>query len=486
MSKYQIRYSNDSPVGLGNLLGDVSAKGYEYYNATLDEKINCAGTLTFTLLPDNPALPNVALRSTTIMLYRNDAEIWRGRIIRTEIDMFNRRVITCEGVLAWLYDVLSKGLPHYMPVSPGQNINSPSYMLGDFITYYRSKCSDNRMIWVGTVEPTQDWYPADEAEYITIFDLLAQLRANSGGYYKVGFRSDGDVQIDYLNYPTTASGQPITFGHNLFDLARVIDASNVVTTLYAEDSAGHTTTITNAAMETAFGKSQAYRYFDDCESATELFSLAMSWFNNNCLSNTTISVSALDLNLTDEAFDAFYVGQPIHIVSDPHGVDTMMFLTGLQTNISNPEVSRITLGTAPRGLTSYVKGSSSSGFVGGAGAVTDDKQDSVSTITPTITQTTGSSTLSVTAARKFGNVVQLGLHFTVTGNITEGDNVYTGTLSNYLPVAYISTASYYGVATPSGGVVRITANGDINFRLVKGSLTTGNDLYCGLTYITKE
>ena len=93
--------------------------------------------------------------------------------------------------------------------------------------------------------------------------------------------------------------------------------------------------------------------------------------------------------------------------------------------------------------------------------------------------------MTVTAAKKYGKVVQIGFYISVTGNVAEGENIWSGTLSDYLPVAYISTAAYYGVATPSAGVFRITAAGDMNFRLVKGALSNGAAMYCGLTYITE-
>ena len=142
MSKYQIRYTNADDVDIGELLGDISANGYEYYDATLTEQINCAGTLVFTLLPTNPALPNLALRKTTIMLYRETKEVWRGRIIRTDIDMLNRRVITCEGALAWFYDVVVKGFPpHFGPI--GDDETTPSARIADIFTYYRNQCSSN-------------------------------------------------------------------------------------------------------------------------------------------------------------------------------------------------------------------------------------------------------------------------------------------------------------------------------------------------------
>lgn len=109
----------------------------------------------------------------------------------------------------------------------------------------------------------------------------------------------------------------------------------------------------------------------------------------------------------------------------------------------------------------------------------------IQSITPTISKTSGNSTLAVTAAVKCGQVVELGLRFDITGSVAEGENIYVGTLSNYLPQAYISTASYYGVSTACAGVFRITAAGDIAFRLVKGSLSSGATMYAGLTYITE-
>ena len=159
MSKYQIRYSNidAEDVGTGLLLGDIAAPAYAYYDASLDEEINTAGTLTFTLLPTNPALSQLSLRSTTIMLYRDGVEIWRGRMIRTETDMYNRKVITCEGPLAWFYDILSKGMPHTFYPS-GQSL-TPGQALGEIFTYYRGACSKNRLIDLATPEPNRTWLP---------------------------------------------------------------------------------------------------------------------------------------------------------------------------------------------------------------------------------------------------------------------------------------------------------------------------------------
>lgn len=475
MSKYQIRYSNNTAAmfpRFGSLLGDISVPEYEYFNATLTEQINCAGTLTFSILPTNPIINDLALRKTTVMLYRDGTEIWRGRIIRMETNMLDQRTITCEGVLAWLYDLLLKGF-QYDPLGW-----SPVNALMIMLVNYQQSCTPSRWIELGTVQPTEQWYPQIDDDYHTYFELISQLLASSGGFFRI--RYDDFAYLDYLNYSTVATGQSITFGDNLFDVVKSLDATNVATTLRAEDSAGHTLVLTNAAMEAAFGKSEVYQYFNDCEDATVLARLAQEWFNANCLANTTINISALDLNLTDEQINAFYIGQPVRIISPPHGIDTTMILTGLQTDISNPTASQITLGAIPSGITNFVstQGNSAGGSGGG--------NEYVKTINPTITQTGGNSTLTVTAAKKCGKVVQIGFNISITGNVAEGDNIYTGTLGNFLPVAYISTAAYYGVATPSAGVFRITASGEINFRLVKGALSNGATMYCGLTYITKE
>ena len=465
MSRYQIRYDGN------NIVGDISYPEYVFYDAVLDEEINSAGTLTFTILDSNPALPSLALRKSTISLYRDGAEIWRGRIVRIEIDMRNRRIITCEGALAWFYDILQRGY------AAGGSGDTPDEAITKLLAAYNAECSTSRQIAKGMIGPTRVWYPQLANDYFTIFDLLAQLLANSGGYYSLRYGST--LYLDYNNFGSAATGQPVVFGENLFDVARALEASEVATTLYAEDSAGHAVTVTNAAMESAFGKSQIYHHFEDCDNATALAALATEWFNNNCMSKTTIEVSALDLSLTSQPFASFYIGQPVQIISTPHGLNTTMILTGLRTNISNPEASQLTLGSMARGVTSYLV---SSGAKSGNGS----SSDYVTTISPTFTQSGGNSTLTVTAARKCGRVVQIGFNISITGNVAEGENIWSGTLSNYLPVAYISTASYYGVATPSAGVFRITAAGDVNFRLVKGALTNGATMYCGLTYLTLE
>ena len=465
MSRYQILYDGE------NILGDIEVTGYEYYNATLEEQINASGTLTFSVLPTNPALSSVKLKKSTIRLFGTRGEMWRGRIIRMETDVYNRRVITCEGALSWLNDVVVSG-NDFDPSG-----ETPHNILDYYLDAYNTYVPADRQIWLGNDEPTEIFYgQLDKTKHYTIFEILSELLANSGGYYTLRFNGN-DVYLDYLNFKSTPSGQEIYFGDNLFDIARTIDVGNVASELFAEDAAGHSVLITNAAIESSFGYSRAYHYFNDCNDAVELAILAQDWFDANCLSEASMSIAALDLNLTDVTVAPFYVGQPVHISSPPHGIDTTMILTGLLTDISNPAASQITLGAIQRGLTSYVA------YTGGGSG--NSNRDGTKSITPSITKTAGNSTLAVTEARKYGKVVQIGFYISITGNVAEGENIWSGTLSDYLPVAYISTAAYYGVATPSAGVFRITAAGDMNFRLVKGALSNGASLYCGLTYITE-
>ena len=98
----------------------------------LDLEKNTAGTFTFTLAPNNIGYQEhtvsvemvdsistsgevttrtvttqvdlVGRMQSTITIYRDGVEIWEGRVLSEERDWYNRRMITCEGELAYLND----------------------------------------------------------------------------------------------------------------------------------------------------------------------------------------------------------------------------------------------------------------------------------------------------------------------------------------------------------------------------------------------
>lgn len=340
----------------GALLGDNTYSEYVFYNGQLSEKINTAGTLTFTVLESNPELANVQLLKSIISLYQDGVEIWRGRVRTSEIDLYNRRTLTCEGALAFFYDIRDNDIHTTTNAQWSLSGDTPTVAITNLLTKYNASCTAGREIQLGNIQPTAKVRYDFRGEYITIFDTLAEIIAQIGGYYKLRF-SGGVAYLDLLNVPATASGQEIIFADNLLDITRFIDGSKIMTQMYADGPYNLRTTVTNASLVSAFGVIQGYQCFDGVDSLTNLETVAQEYFDTHSLNEVTISLSAVDLSLLDTSIEAFYIGQLVHISSTPHGINVNILLSEMVTDLNNPTGSRITLGASFTGVTKYVQNS---------------------------------------------------------------------------------------------------------------------------------
>lgn len=343
-SRYQIRVD-------GEVFADNMQTDYAFYDGKLQEQINTAGTLTFTVLAQNPKLSDVKIRKSTVSLYRKGVEIWRGSVVKSEIDFYNRRRLTCEGVLSWLYDCRQATF-----TASGTAANT---LISNLLTAYNNLCSPNRKILLGDVQSTAAIRYNHTGEYLTFFEIFAEILQTTGGYYRIRYDS-GNVYLDLLNMPTEASGQEVHFGQNLLDFVRYIDASKIITAIYATGGSSTSYSLTDPIIDTefadAFGLIYGYEHFENATSNSNLKSLATDFLAKNILYEATITVTATDLNMVDDEQYPFEVGQLVKVVSIPHNLKTNILLTALETDLNNPASSSITLGDAQMGLTKYVKG----------------------------------------------------------------------------------------------------------------------------------
>lgn len=87
--------------------GFMQDPDFAVISGTFREEFNRAGTLSFTIPPNNDAYKKGVLRKliTTIQVYdRRNKLIWKGRIIDTSKDFYNNITFNCEGWMGILND----------------------------------------------------------------------------------------------------------------------------------------------------------------------------------------------------------------------------------------------------------------------------------------------------------------------------------------------------------------------------------------------
>lgn len=108
----------------------------------LDLAINTAGSLSFTMPLTHSCYDLLKPLESEIIVYRDDVEIWRGRVISIDTDVFRQKTVTCEGELAYLNDTLQQEARYY---------RDPAALLSGFLTEHNA---DYKAYGTGPIDKT--------------------------------------------------------------------------------------------------------------------------------------------------------------------------------------------------------------------------------------------------------------------------------------------------------------------------------------------
>lgn len=331
-SKYQIRADNE-------VLADLTHHEYAYYNGKLKRGVNIAGSLTFSLMPNNPVISTVNPLKTTIMLRRNGTTIWAGRAVTIKKNIYNQHEIICEGALSWLHDILIPPIA-YSNTAIVDVVNS-------VINSYNSLCSSNRLFSVGSVDGEDIITISKKDGYTSVFDVLKEVITINGGYFILDYEQDGKPILNYRR-----SGMPtlneVRFGENLLDINQHIDTTKIITALYATGDGvslpapGY---IQNDVAVNAYGKIFDAVHFNNVTNQNDLVTQATNYLKQNMIGDASIKVKAvaIDWNANE--------GDNVRVISVPNGIDADMIVSEVVTDLNNETSGYITIGASRDTLT---------------------------------------------------------------------------------------------------------------------------------------
>lgn len=322
-------------------------------SAVIEQSKNSADKFVFTLPATNPERDTPQIRMGIVTVRRDNELIFKGDVISTRLKFDGSREITCQGCLAWLNDVCSTKI---------DTAASVAYSFGARMTRYNSLCKQTRRIEQGvcTNVPTATAKIFDST-FISIFEYFRRLIDAKGGLMLPRYEGD-TVYLDYLDTKNKTSGQEIYFGKNLLDLDNYISAEATVTALYPTGKDGITIEtvnptgyvfIRNDALYSRYGMIAQNATYDS-ETPAELLADAQATLNALAVLNQTIKLSAVDLSMIDSSVDSIEIGDNVHAVSEPHGLDTTLECSGKTIDLVNPANSTITLGKTLKSLSKII------------------------------------------------------------------------------------------------------------------------------------
>ena len=367
------------------VIHDVRIEGLQVIDAKCTLEVNKTGSLTFSVPPTHPSYNDIHKHTSTITLLRDGEVVFIGRVLNDEIDFYNIKNIECEGELAYLLDSVQRTKQYNLT-----GTSSIKNYLKDLISIHNSQMNESRKQFVvgevtvthssGTFSPKSDY----ETTLNAINDKLLGVY---GGYILT--RHSGDTTyIDYVSEYSGICEQTIEFGKNLIDMTRYIKGEDIFTVLIptgateSADEMDKKLTITSVKNGT-YGdiiKADDYIYnsvgvkkwgwiwktmnWGDIKVASELFSTAKSILESSIDENFSIELTAIDLNLLDVNVDTIKIGNKIQCISLPHGINELMFVSGMTIDIDKPQNTVISL-ALPKGQT----------FATGDKTITDTKKE---------------------------------------------------------------------------------------------------------------
>lgn len=346
----------------GQVLYDprITDDGYVVTSASVDLQLNGAGSAEFTIPSCNPLYNSINKLKSIVEIYKDDEQIFRGRVLHDERDFNNNKDVYCEGELSFLMDNV---------VSPrGYHDKTVAEVFAAYIEIYNGQVEANKRFTVGTVDVqgTVDYYNYDFA--LLLDEINKQLIEPFGGYLRTRYEN-GVHYIDYLANYTHVCDQTIEFGMNLLDYTEYVSAENIFTILIPlgkeiKDADGNyigrvnIKSVTTGNVEfvesiparNIFGNVWKIEIFDDIEDPSELKSAGEALLNKNLTEATTITISAIDLNLVNVNAEAIRLGDGVRVFSAPHGVDHIFQCSKISYDLMNPANSKYEFGTQPASI----------------------------------------------------------------------------------------------------------------------------------------
>ena len=324
-------------------------------------EVNKTGALSFQIHSLHPYYNSIKKHLSQITLLQDEEVLFRGRVLNDDVTFEKIKTIECEGVLSYLLDSIQKPKTYTIDNST----NTIKNCLTTIINNHNSMVDDFKKFKVGNVTVTYD----DDnqfrftANYEDTLSLINKnLIDNFGGYLIIRYEGN-DKYLDYITDYTNVSNQTIMFGENVIDMKTSVKGENIYTAIISEGNQpakGSPPRLSDYTDGTYEGmvKISNYMYNPqgvekygwlwkhikyDTYSSRTLLKNTIAELKRSVDEEFTLEMTALDLHLIDVNIDQIKVGVMVRCVSDPHGIDMIMFVSAVTIDIDNPANTKVKL-----------------------------------------------------------------------------------------------------------------------------------------------
>lgn len=336
------------------LFSTTQINGREIISGSLTEEINSVSSLEFTLPPSNDMASRVYPHTSVIKLESDGVEIFRGTASSVSKNFRGDTVVSCDGMIALMADIIKE--PFFV-----SSREIESYITA-LVQNYNDGVAADKQIKVGSVAgfEGQTFSVSHSNECKNIFELLKELRSEKGGYIWASYIG-GDVCINYTKTIGKENRQQIAFGSNLVNIEDQLEVGTLVTRVWPLGNDGITIESVNGGKAYLQNEEVELRYGRvdktiqvDSDDPSVVKSYGQAYLTRYAAMNNTITLTAIDLHNLDKTISSFEVGDSVHVISPPHGIDAEMIVNSISTDLVQLSNSRITLGAKKGSITSVI------------------------------------------------------------------------------------------------------------------------------------
>lgn len=359
------------------LLFSAGMAGYEISAGTLHKEIGKCDSAIIKLPPSNLMRDTPVKRASIIKICKDGVTVFKGCVADTSMDFAGNKTYNIDGAMMWMKDICK---PPFTMTE-----DTMLYYATAIITQYNDVCRATKQIKLGTVDDTLPTLAVEQTEYKSMLSLLQDAAQAIGGTLCIRYDGD-DIFLDVIKAYDHRCAQQIEISKNLLDLTDQIDSADLITRVYPLGKDGLTiasvnnnsTCLINADAEGLYGRIDGTLRVDT-DDADALKAQAAAYLAQYCGLSHGIRVTAADLSAVDFKLESYHIGDSVRVVSPPHGIDTIMQVTSMDTSLVS-EKDTMVLGWSNRTLTGAVAsgGGSSSGTTTSGGGGTIDVDDALS------------------------------------------------------------------------------------------------------------
>lgn len=301
-----------------------------------------APTLDFSMLPGHPFYDRLDVMATFVSFYRDDVELFWGRVLTIDRDTYGQKDVYCEGALNFLSDG---------EVGSCDGTESISAFLRRCVNAHNATVDERKQLEIGNIAIQES---AEKQIYVKLKNytkpkdaLQDQLVSRFGGLLWIRKTETGHA-LDYVSSPGANNHQLVRIGRNIIDKSDHASGEPIFTVFRPtgkDDLAIAGGVIEIPEMIAKYGRIYRHEEFDDIDNATTLLAEANAFISRKGMSSgllpATCDISFVDFHLLNPEVQVINFGDVFTNIEGYEG--QTMTVAVLELDGENPANDKMTL-----------------------------------------------------------------------------------------------------------------------------------------------